>query len=168
VVVLRCEKRVIAKSESEATKQSSLLFRLRLDCFVRPEDIQSNNTIDSSEIKQARITYGGRSQITDIQQPRYGQQVMKALLPFWFYFNQLPHLIANLGAMKGSNVVSVSSPGGARGCFGMISKKPRPLLYSAWREIRVAPNRTFADRILRHSCGAGCGGRGGTTPFTPA
>ena len=49
---------------------------------IRPEDIENDNTIDSTKIAEARLAYGGRGQITDVQQPRYGQQVMDVILPF--------------------------------------------------------------------------------------
>jgi flagellar L-ring protein FlgH len=50
--------------------------------IVRPEDIESDNTLESTKIAQARIAYGGRGQITDVQQPRYGQQVLDIVLPW--------------------------------------------------------------------------------------
>lgn len=50
--------------------------------FVRPEDVSRQNEITYDKIAGARISYGGRGQITDVQQPRYGQQVADVLLPF--------------------------------------------------------------------------------------
>ncbi len=55
---------------------------LLVDGIIRPEDISSTNAIPSEKIAEARIAYGGRGQITDVQQPRYGQQVYDIIFPF--------------------------------------------------------------------------------------
>ena len=58
------------------------LRELLVSGYVRPEDITRQNEITYDKIASARISYGGRGQITDMQQPRYGQQMLEALLPF--------------------------------------------------------------------------------------
>lgn len=50
--------------------------------YVRPIDISRQNEITYDKIAGARIAYGGRGQITDVQQPTYGQQAADILLPF--------------------------------------------------------------------------------------
>lgn len=49
---------------------------------IRPEDITIANTIGYEKVAEARISYGGYGQITDLQGPRYGNQIMEAILPF--------------------------------------------------------------------------------------
>lgn len=50
--------------------------------YVRPIDISRQNEITYDKIAGAQISYGGRGQITDVQQPRYGQQIVDAIIPF--------------------------------------------------------------------------------------
>jgi flagellar L-ring protein precursor FlgH len=69
----------------EGRQEIRVNFELRelvVGGIVRPEDIEADNTIASTKIAQARIAYGGRGQITDVQQPRYGQQVLDIILPW--------------------------------------------------------------------------------------
>jgi flagellar L-ring protein FlgH len=49
---------------------------------IRPEDITSANTIESAKIAEARIAYGGRGHLTDVQQARYGQQLFDIIFPW--------------------------------------------------------------------------------------
>jgi flagellar L-ring protein precursor FlgH len=55
---------------------------LQVAGVIRPEDITSVNTVAYDKIAEARIAYGGRGHITDVQQPRYGQQVYDIVAPF--------------------------------------------------------------------------------------
>jgi flagellar L-ring protein precursor FlgH len=49
---------------------------------VRPEDIESDNTVELPKIAEARLAYGGRGTLTNIQTARWGQQVVDIVLPF--------------------------------------------------------------------------------------
>lgn len=55
---------------------------LTVSGFVRPSDIGRRNEVAYDRIAGARISYGGRGQISDVQQPRYGQQLADIILPY--------------------------------------------------------------------------------------
>ncbi len=50
--------------------------------IVRPRDIESNNTIPYDKIAEARVSYGGRGRLSEVQQPGWGQQIFDIVTPF--------------------------------------------------------------------------------------
>lgn len=55
---------------------------LTVNGIIRPQDIAADNTVSYDQIAEARIEYGGRGTIGDVQQPRYGDQLLDILMPF--------------------------------------------------------------------------------------
>jgi len=69
----------------EGSQEIRVNFEIRellVSGFVRPEDITRMNEVNYDKIASARISYGGRGQLTDVQQPRYGQQITDMILPY--------------------------------------------------------------------------------------
>jgi flagellar L-ring protein precursor FlgH len=70
---------VMARQE---IRVNSELRELAVSGVVRPEDIASDNTVRHDRMAEARISYGGRGQLTTVQTPRWGEQILEAILPF--------------------------------------------------------------------------------------
>ena len=58
------------------------LRELRVAGIIRPQDIQRNNTIPYDRIAEARITYGGRGQLTRQTRTSYGEDALDIILPY--------------------------------------------------------------------------------------
>lgn len=66
----------------QEVKVNSELRELRVAGIIRPEDISTANTVGYDKVAEARITYGGRGQISVVQQPRYGEDFLDVILPY--------------------------------------------------------------------------------------
>ncbi|MBL8551854.1 MAG: flagellar basal body L-ring protein FlgH [Hyphomonadaceae bacterium] len=55
---------------------------LTVSGVIRPEDVDETNSIRHDQIAEARISYGGRGQISAVQRPRWGQRVADAVAPW--------------------------------------------------------------------------------------
>ena len=67
---------------SQEVRVNDELRVLTIAGIVRPTDINSDNTISYDRIAEARISYGGRGRISEVQQPAWGQQVWTRVSPF--------------------------------------------------------------------------------------
>jgi flagellar L-ring protein precursor FlgH len=73
---------ILSISGSQELRVNYELRELLVTGFVRPADISRQNEITYDKIASARVSYGGRGQISDMQQPRIGQQLLDVILPF--------------------------------------------------------------------------------------
>ncbi|HXT06488.1 MAG TPA: flagellar basal body L-ring protein FlgH [Roseiarcus sp.] len=67
---------------SQEVRVNFELRELTIAGIVRPYDISRDNTVAYDRIAEARISYGGRGRITEVQQPGWGQQVYDILKPY--------------------------------------------------------------------------------------
>jgi flagellar L-ring protein precursor FlgH len=67
---------------SQEVRVNAELRILTIAGIVRPSDIGPNNTISYERIAEARISYGGRGRLTEVQQPPYGTQILDNIQPF--------------------------------------------------------------------------------------
>lgn len=58
------------------------LRELTVSGIIRPEDVTSDNKINHTQIAEARISYGGRGQISAVQRPNWGQRAADAITPW--------------------------------------------------------------------------------------
>jgi flagellar L-ring protein precursor FlgH len=69
-------------SGSQEVRVNFEVRELSVAGIVRPRDISTDNSIEYDKVAEARISYGGRGRISEVQQPAVGQQLFDLLTPF--------------------------------------------------------------------------------------
>jgi flagellar L-ring protein precursor FlgH len=69
-------------SGSQEFRVNAEMRVLNVGGIVRPRDISRGNTISYEKIAEARVSYGGRGRLTDVQQPGWGHRIYDAVAPF--------------------------------------------------------------------------------------
>ncbi len=69
-------------SGSQEVRVNFELRELRVQGMIRPRDIAADNSIEYDKIAEARVVYGGRGRITEVQQPAWGQQIVDMIAPW--------------------------------------------------------------------------------------
>jgi flagellar L-ring protein precursor FlgH len=69
-------------SGSQEVRVNYELRQLTIAGIVRPTDISRANTVSYDRVAEARISYGGRGRLTEVQQPSWGQQLWDNLKPY--------------------------------------------------------------------------------------
>lgn len=67
---------------TQEVRTNAELRQLTVAGIVRPEDISSANTIRHTQIAEARISYGGRGDISRVQKTPAGQALIERFSPF--------------------------------------------------------------------------------------
>ena len=67
---------------SQEVRVNFELRQLTVAGIVRPSDISRNNTVAYDRVAEARVSYGGRGRLSEVQQPAWGQQIYDIAKPF--------------------------------------------------------------------------------------
>ena len=67
---------------TQEVRTNTDLRQLTVAGIVRPEDISSANTIRHTQIAEARISYGGRGDLSRVQKTPAGQSLLERFSPF--------------------------------------------------------------------------------------
>ena len=82
VVTERLPNRNLLISGSQEVMVNNEVRVLNIAGIVRPSDILPDNSVAYDKIAEARISYGGRGRISDVQQPGWGQRLYDKGMPF--------------------------------------------------------------------------------------